>query len=117
MRRGVLAGIAAGMLAIASFAGAAAAASSVDEVHFYNCSGPNVPSAFVAVKTALPAAARNPVSGASAFRVEGSTATYTVYDFGFGAPNGISVSGVATDWCWVNYVNYGPALVRGLYHG
>jgi hypothetical protein len=116
-RRVVVSGILAGALAIAGFAGTAAAGSAVSEYTFSECSGPGVPLTFDAVKTALPGSASHPVSAASAFRVVGSTAVYTVYDFGFGSNNGIQVSGVATDWCMVGFAGLGEVLVGGVYHG
>jgi len=116
-RRVLTAGILAGTLALAGFAGAASAGSAVSTYYFYGCTGPGVPSAFWAVKTELPGSASHGVSAASAFLVVGSNAVYTVYDFGFGAPHGIDVSGVATDWCWVQYSNVAePVLVGGLYN-
>jgi hypothetical protein len=117
MKRHVLAtGILAAAFAMSGFAGAIAADSAVSHYSFYSCSGPGVPSAFVAVKTVLPDSAANGVSAASAFRVVDSSDTYTVYDFGFGTTNGIAVSGVAKDRCWVNFAGIGPTRVGGLYH-
>lgn len=113
--RVVAAGILAGALAMAAFAASVSASSAVSTYDFYNCSGPGVPSSFSAVKTALPDPAGHGVSAASAFRVLDSTAIYTVYDFGFGAPHGIDVSGVAVDWCWVNFQGIGATLVGGQY--
>ena len=117
-RRVLAAGILAAILALG--VAATASARSVSTYTFYGCTstdGSYVPSTFVAVKTALPAAAGFPVSSAGAFVVVGSTDTYTVYDFGFGAPHGIDVSGVATAWCWVQYSNYPtPVLVGGQYN-
>jgi hypothetical protein len=116
-RRVLAAGIVAAAMAMLGFAGSAAAGRAVSTYTFYGCSGPGVPSTFEAVKTALPDAAGHGVSAASAFLVVGSSAVFTVYDFGFGAPHGIDVSGVATDWCWVQYSNVvGPVLVGGLYN-
>jgi hypothetical protein len=116
-RRVVVSGILAGTLAIAGLAGTVVAASAVSTYTFYDCTGPGVPSTFQAVKTVLPDSAPHPVSAASAFRVVGSSAVYTVYDFGFGSNNGIQVSGVATDWCWVQYAGTEPVLAGGIYHG
>jgi hypothetical protein len=117
MRRRVLAGAVAGMLAIGVFAGTVSAAGPVSHYTFYSCTGPGVPTTFVAVKTATPPASGSGVSAAAAFRVVNSTAIYTVYDFGSGGPHGITVSGVATDWCWVDFAEVGPTLVGGAYHG
>jgi hypothetical protein len=117
MRRVLAAGILAGTLAL-GFA-ATASAQSVSTYDFYGCystDGSYVPSSFTAVKTALPDAAPHGVSAAGAFVVVGSTDTYTVYDFGFGAPHGIDVSGVAADWCWVNFQGIGATLVGGQYN-
>jgi hypothetical protein len=120
MKRRIGAAILGGTIAIAGFAGTAAASSNaVSTFTFYDCystDGSYVPSSFVAVKTALPGAAPHAVSAASAFVVLGSTDTYTVYDFGFGAPHGITDSGVATDWCTVNFFGIGPTLVGGHYN-
>jgi hypothetical protein len=118
MKRHVLAtAITIAALAMISFAGSAGADSAISHYSFYGCTGPGVPSAFVAVKTALPETASHGVSAASAFRVVGSSDTYTVYDFGFGTTHGITVSGVAQDQCWVQFAGVtGPTLVGGLYH-
>jgi hypothetical protein len=114
-RRVVAAGFLAGALAMAGFAGSVSASNAVSTYDFYNCTGPGVPSSFSAVKTALPGAASHPVSSASAFRVLDSTDVYTVYDFGFGAPHGITVSGVAVDWCYVDFQGFPGTLVGGQY--
>jgi len=96
--------------------GTAFGGSAVSTYYFYDCSGPNVPSSFWAVKTELPGAAGHPVSAASAFRVIDSTSIYTVYNFGFGNPHGIDVSGVASDWCWVTFAGIGAVQVGGQYN-
>lgn len=116
MRRRVLAGLIAGMLAVAGFAGTASARSGTEVYSFSNCTGPNVPSSFTATKIRLPDSALHGIAAASAFHVEGSAAVYTIYDFGSGAPHGIGVSGVATDWCWVGFLGQGLTLVGGAYH-
>ena len=116
-RRVLAAGIVAAAMAMLGCAGSAAAGNAVSTYTFYDCTGPGVPSTFMAVKTALPNAAPHGVSAAGAFLVVGSSDVYTVYDFGFGSNSGIPTSGVATDWCWVNYAGIGPALAGGVYHG
>lgn len=117
-RRLMAAALLAGALSTTVLVGAASARA-VSTYSFYGCystDGSYVPDSFTAVKTVLPGSANGLVSAASAFVVVGSTDTYTVYDFGFGAPHGISVSGVAADWCWVNFAGFGPTLVGGQYN-
>ncbi len=112
MKRRVIAGILAGTLAAVAAAGSVSARA-VSHYDFYNCAGPG-PSSFEGVKTLLPDAASHAVSAASAFRVVGSSDVFVVFDFGFGAPNGITVSGVATTSCWVN-VSIGTVQFSGIY--
>jgi len=71
---------------------------------FYNCVGPaGTPTAFAAVKTAVPPQTGHPVSAAAAFRLTDNSGVFIVLSFGAGAfsPPGIEVSGNATVTCSV----------------
>ena len=116
MKRRLLAALTAGLLCLATLAAPAAAARQVSTYYFYGCTGGDL-SSFYAVKTQLPDAEGGTASAASAFNLVDSTRIYTVYDFGFGAPHGISVSGVASVWCWVDFAGVGTVQVGGQLSG
>lgn len=112
MKRRFAAALAAASLAIAMLAAPAAAGKPVTTYYFYNCTGGDLTS-FYAVKAQLPDAEGGTASSASAFNILDGTRIYTVYNFGFGNPHGIDVSGVASVWCWVDFAGIGPTLVGG----
>ena len=71
---------------------------------FYDCIGPSgTPTAFTAVKTAVPLQSGAPVSAAAAFRLTDDSAIFVVlrFDTAF-SPPGINHSGNATITCSVN---------------
>lgn len=103
-------------LAFGALAAPALAAPAVTHYEFFNCTGGSLTS-FTAVKVLLPAAEGGTASSASAFHIVGSNQIYTVYNFGFGEPNGIGVSGVATVWCWVTYAGNVTVQVGGQLSG
>ena len=80
------------------------AASATATYDFYSCVGPaGTPSAFTAVKTAVPPQTGHPVSAAAAFRLVDNSGIFIVLSFGAGGftPPGIEVSGNATVTCTV----------------
>ena len=113
MRRRFLAVLTAASIALAVFAAPVSAERPTRLYYFYDCTGGSLDS-FWAVKTATPPVSGALVSAASSFHLVDSTLIYDVYDFGVDAPpHGVDVSGVATVWCWVDFVNFGPTLVGG----
>jgi hypothetical protein len=116
MKRRFVAALSAASLALAVVAAPASAAKPVSTYYFYDCTGGDL-SSFYAVKVQLPAAEGGTASAASAFNILDSTRIYTVYDFGFGAPSGISVSGVASVWCWVTFSGNVTVQVGGQLSG
>ncbi len=88
----------------AVLAGSARAVSTPSTYDFFNCHGPaGTPSAFTAVKEAVPAG--HGVSAAAAFHITDGSGIFIVLSFGgegFFSPPGITVSGVATTSCDVN---------------
>lgn len=80
------------------------AASPQASYDFYNCVGPaGTPTAFTAVKTAVPPQTGHPVSAAAAFRLTNGGGVFIVLSFGTDAfsPPGIEVSGNANVTCSV----------------
>jgi hypothetical protein len=112
MRRRVLGSASAALFALGILTGPVLGAQPTNTYYFYDCTGGTLTS-FYAVKTVLPAAEGGTASSAGAFRIVGSNQVYTVYDFGFGAPSGITVSGVASVWCWVTYSGFGTFQTGG----
>jgi hypothetical protein len=101
MNRTIVAFACASILALTTFAGTAIARST-STYTFYDCTGP-APSTFQAVKTALPAAARNGVASASAFFLTDGSGVFVVLSFNPDFPPGISVSGNATVTCLIDF--------------
>lgn len=103
-------------LAFGALVAPALAAPAVTHYEFFNCTGGSLTS-FTAVKVLLPGAEGGTASSASAFHILGSNQIYTVYNFGFGQPKGIGVSGVATMWCSVTYAGNVIVQVGGQLSG